>query len=165
MNSLMINNVKITTDDESRYSLNDLHKAAGGNQKHKPSQFLKLDSVIAVAGILSGSDNHFKPISKIRGRYNGGTWVCKELVYKYAMWINPEFEVKVIQTFDSIINSINAPATMEALNELTLKIESDKAVASHCGKALAHYKKVKKENQDKWVASVKTAQLSLGFEG
>lgn len=162
---LLINNTAITTDNEGRFSLNDLHKASGSHAKHKPSQFLKLDSVVAVAEILSGSDNHLKPISKIRGRYNGGTWVCKELVYKYAMWINPEFEVKVIQTFDRLINKIDAPATMDALNELTMKIECDKATASECGKALAHYKKVKKHNQDKWIESVKSAQLTLGFEG
>lgn len=160
---LVINETKITTDSEGRYSLNDLHKAAGGRNKHKPSLFYRSDSFNSVVEVLKAQNGAFEPIIKKQGRYNGGTWVCKELVYKYAMWVNAEFEVKVIQTFDQFINSINAPATMQALNELTEKIESDKDIASQCGKALAHYKKIKKNNEQKWIVAVESAQQSFGF--
>ena len=68
-------------------------------------------------------------------------------VYKYAAWINADFDVLVFKTFIDMTNSKTPPATMAALNELTKKIESDKSIASKCGKALAHYKKVKKENE------------------
>ena len=165
MQELIINDTIVTTDSEGRYSLNDLHRSSGGLLKDKPAKFMRTDSFANVVEILKGQNRTFNPVVKKQGRYNGGTWVCKELVYKYAMWVNAEFEVNVIQTFDQIVNSINAPSTMQALNELTMKIECDKATASDCGKALAHYKKVKKYNQDKWVESVKSAQLSLGFEG
>ncbi len=160
---LTINNTLITMDDEGRYSLNDLHKAAGGSNKLKPSLFYRSDSFNSVVEILKAQNRAFEPIVKKQGRYTGGTWVCKELVYKYAMWVSAEFEVKVIQTFDQIINSVNTPATMQALNELTEKIESDKEIASKCGKALAHYKRVKKENQERWIESVRSAQMQLGF--
>lgn len=163
--TLIINDTEITQDESGRYSLNALHKSSGGKTKDLPNKFMASKSFKEVLNILIAENSAFEPVVKKQGRYTGGTWICKELVYKYAMWVNADFELKVIRTFDSIIKSINSPATMEALNELTLKIESDMEIASYCGKALAHYKKVKKENQDKWIAGIKTAQLSLGFEG
>ena len=162
---LGINKIEITKNENGLYSLNDLHKASGGLIKDLPNKFMASKSFKNVIGVLNAQNSAYKTVEKRQGRYNGGTWICKELVYKYAMWVNAKFEVNVIQTFDGIIKSIESPSTMKALNDLTFKIESDKDIASECGKALAHYKKVKKNNQDKWVAGVKKAQLSLGFKG
>lgn len=161
MKSLSINQVTISTDESGRFSLNDLHHAAGGANKHKPSLFYRSGSFKEVVEVLKAQNRALEPIVKKKGRYNGGTWVCKELVYKYAMWVNPQFEVQVIQTFDK---AINPPAIMQALNELTKKIESDKEVASFCGAELARYKKIKKENQESWTQSVLQAQFSLGLK-
>lgn len=163
MSNLVINNLEITTDDQGRYSLNDLHKAAGGTIKHLPNKFMRSNSFNDVVGVLNAQKRAFEPVVKKQGRYGGGTWVCKELVYKYAMWVNADFEVKVIQTFDSIVNKLNTPSSMLALNELTAKIESDKHVASVCGRELAKYKQIKKENEQKFINEVSAAQLTLGF--
>ena len=163
--NLIINDTKITTDDIGRFSLNDLHQAAGGDNNKKPSLFYRSDSFKSVVEILKAQNSAFEPIVKKQGRYNGGTWVCKELVYKYAMWVNAEFEVKVIQTFDGMMNLIDAPLTMQALNDLTAKIERDQGIASECGKALNFYKKVKRQNEEKFIDGVKSLQLTLGFEG
>lgn len=58
----------------------------------------------------------------------------------------------------------SAPSSMIALNELTAKIESDKDVASFCGKELNKYKIIKKQNEDAFMAEIKKAQLTLGFD-
>tara|TARA_R110000782_G_scaffold180233_1_gene270758 strand:+ start:125 stop:631 length:507 start_codon:yes stop_codon:yes gene_type:complete len=163
MSKLVINELEITTDSSGRYSLNDLHKAAGGSIKHLPNKFMRSNSFGEVVDVLIAQKRAFEPVVKKQGRYTGGTWVCKELVYKYAMWVNAEFEIRVIQTFDSIVNRLNAPSSMIALNELTAKIESDKHVASVCGRELAKYKQVRKENEQLFLDEVNQAQFTLGF--
>lgn len=163
MTNLVINDVTITTDDFGRYSLNDLHKAAGGKPKQKAALFLKLDSVQKVANVLKVANPTFEPISIKRGRYTGGTWVCKELVYKYAMWVEAEFEVKVIQTFDKASRDGKAIRSMQAINDLVARIESDKQVASFCASELAKYKKIKKTNSAALSQEVERIQLKLGF--
>jgi hypothetical protein len=165
MAALIINQTEITEDENGRFSLNDLHKAAGGLNKHKPALFYRSGSFNSVVEVLKVQNRTVEPIIKKKGRYNGGTWVCKELVYKYAMWVNAEFEVNVIQTFDALVSKANPPSSMAALNELTRRIESDKDVASFCGKELAKYKKVKKENELAFIKHVESAQLTLGFTG
>jgi hypothetical protein len=163
MKQLVINDVSISTDEFGRFSLNDLHKSAGSSPKNKAALFLKLDSVKKVAEVLKVANPTLEPISIKRGRYTGGTWVCKELVYKYAMWVSAQFEVNVIQTFDHVQQQGKAIRSMQAINDLVAKIESDKQVASFCASELGKYKKIKKVNSVALDEEVERIQLKLGF--
>ncbi|WCN15471.1 KilA-N domain-containing protein [Marinomonas mediterranea] len=88
------------------YSLNDLHKASGSDKRHQPANFLRLETTQELIGeIDNSSDLRSLTFKKTQGR-NGGTWVCKELVYAYAMWISPNFHLKVIRAFDSAQSSL-----------------------------------------------------------
>lgn len=90
----------IHTDSEGRYSLNDFHKAAGGEERHGPKFYMATQQAQDLAQILS--DGGIPP-SVIRGGRNQGTYVPKEMVYAYAMWISAPFQLKVIRAFDALV--------------------------------------------------------------
>lgn len=75
------------------YSLNDLHRASGGLQNHKPIDFLKNKQTQELINEIDQSKNSYFAVNTKRGGRNAGTWVCKELVYSYAMWISPNFHL------------------------------------------------------------------------
>ena len=118
MNEIMISEIGIEQDAEGRYCLNDLHKASGGEKKHGPSYWMANAQTIELIEELKTTGI---PVVTIEGR-NGGTYVCKELVYAYAMWISPTFHLKVIRTFDAVATKqidptalLNDPAAMRGL--------------------------------------------------
>jgi hypothetical protein len=45
-----------------------------------------------------------EPVDSVHGGEWNGVYVVKELVYSYAMWINPAFHIKVVRTFDAVVN-------------------------------------------------------------
>ena len=101
---LVMFDTTIRQDKEGRYCLNDLHKAAiiyGSNGRTKePGKFMASPQTIELIDEIETTQNLGSlPVNKIEGR-NGGTYVCKELVYSYAMWISAKFNLHVIQTFD-----------------------------------------------------------------
>lgn len=113
MNALIISDISIRQDAEGRYCLNDLHKAAGGYSTDRPSKWLDNDGTRALineidAEKLASEQNQAFRVYK-GGNGWQGTFVCKELVYAYAMWISPTFHLKVIRAYDAMVNK--APTT------------------------------------------------------
>ncbi|PJC85317.1 hypothetical protein CSW98_15940 [Vibrio sp. HA2012] len=51
------------------------------------------------------------------GHKHQGTWVCKELVYAYAMWISAKFHLQVIRAFDAMQQNSPIPADMMIMDE------------------------------------------------
>ncbi|MBC7961411.1 MAG: KilA-N domain-containing protein [Steroidobacteraceae bacterium] len=93
----MFANTTIRQDQEGRFCLNDLHKAAGGENKHRPSLWLKNAQTAAFIEAASKAG-----IPAIQSKQQLGTFVAKELVYHYATWISPEFSLKVIRAYDGM---------------------------------------------------------------
>ena len=99
MSNLAILNTSIRTH-ESLFSLNDLHKASGGAEKHRPSLFIRLnttqDLISEIQKEVKSTDLIFKTTG---GRGLRGTYACEELVLSYAMWISPKFHLVVLRAF------------------------------------------------------------------
>ncbi|ECF2941503.1 KilA-N domain-containing protein [Salmonella enterica subsp. enterica serovar Reading] len=120
MNNLMvIDGIEVRRDVHGRYCLNDLHRAAGGEDRHKPSNFMRMDSTRELcAEIDRCSDVSIGCIETIRGGNGQGTYVSREVVFAYAMWISPVFHLKVIRTFDAAVNQYQNPASLVATDKI-----------------------------------------------
>lgn len=92
------------------YSLNDLHQASGGLDKHSPFRFMRNESTQELISEMKNEMNTKSGVQKeaqgsdlifktLRGRNIQGTWVCEELVLSYAMWISPKFHLIVLRAF------------------------------------------------------------------
>lgn len=106
--SINVADTVIAVDSEGRYCLNDLHKAAGAESRHQPAFFFRRPEIQELEAELNSVPAQSLPTITTQGR-NGGTYVCKELVYAYAMWISPKFHLQVIRTFDAVATG-KAPA-------------------------------------------------------
>ncbi len=104
------------------YSLNDLHRAAGGEARHQPGKFTSLEQTKALIAELGNSPD--SESLKITTGRNGGTYACKELVIAYAAWISAAFHLRVIRVFlDAVQPALpNACITPEQAGELSTLI-------------------------------------------
>lgn len=107
-NTLIVIDTTIKQDSFGRFCINDIHKASGNNPKHKPSNWLRLQATQELIEVIASSHirelEQYQPVSVINGGDSVGTYVCKELVYSYAMWISATFNLKVIQAYDKLIS-------------------------------------------------------------
>lgn len=95
-NQLTILNNSIRSFD-NLYSLKDLHKISGGEKKHEPYLFIRLETTQELITEIK-RESDCEPVKTIRGT-QGGTYACEELVIAYAMWISPKFHLIVLRAF------------------------------------------------------------------
>ncbi len=116
MKPLIISDVLVRQDAEGRCSLNDLHRAAGGEKWHRPNYWLENQQTKELVEEISKAG-----IPAIQAKQGYGAYVCKELVYAYAMWISPAFHLKVIRAFYAL-------TTGRAVNTLPTQTQDARTV-------------------------------------
>ncbi len=106
----IIGDFTIRQDEEGRFCINDLHKASGALEKHQPAFFMRnkqtkdLIDELESEFLICKNAEHKSAVSTIRGKgLEQGTYVVKEIVYAYAMWISPKFHLMVIRAYDSLV--------------------------------------------------------------
>jgi hypothetical protein len=118
---LILDDHRISHDALGRFNLSDLYRAAGSQPRHRPSYWLtnsrtrkliealKLEAGIPASNSGKGLNleagipaSKFEPVATVKGHGITATYVVMELVYDYAMWVSPDFELKVIRTFHAL---------------------------------------------------------------
>lgn len=132
--ALTVADVTVSQNAYGRFSLNDLHRASGGRAKHRPAQWLRSEPVKSLISELEGENlasncaythnsgeaaTAVQPVATAAGSA-GGTYVVRELVYAYAMWISAAFHLKVIRAYDALMRlGLGGNAKRSALNVTT----------------------------------------------
>lgn len=178
---LQIENIHIKADNQGRYSLNDLFLATKTTaERNRPKEYLKFSKTQEYVDFLTdskrGSKPHLKPVKTAKGRY-GGTFICEELVYDYAMYVSAEFKHKVITAFK---NSSKAESTLtdlvsdletkalsisKRIDAATVTMEELKGHGKNWGAYGAQIKKAKRESISLLEELKDEIQMKLDFMG
>ena len=137
---LMILNSTVSMID-GLYSLNDLHKASGNDKKHQATNFMRLENtkklIVEIersSDVRNGKNSVAYKIIQVGDSQQQGTFVCRELVYSYAMWISPRFQLLVIRAFDSMISQ--QQELSDRLNKLCNELNTVNAGLTSAGRFL-----------------------------
>jgi hypothetical protein len=160
MNPISILSHAIRQDSQGRYCINDLHRAAGGERRHQPNHWLTtkqaqelIAELIGTPGIpgvgkgtagipavvdiaTTGIPLVLAPVFVINGGTQRGTYVVKELVYSYAMWISAAFHVKVVRAYDALVQSQNLKVQPNA-DHLAVVAAKDQTISAWIENAAA----------------------------
>jgi hypothetical protein len=148
MRSLMVINIPIRQDGDGRFCLNDLHKAAvakgTATKSQRPGTFMKRPETIALVAAIQKrcTPQCIAPTATKKGGAHGafqqGTFVVKTLVYAYAMWIDADFHLDVIDAYDAMVS-----ASIQRISDLQyraacieLELKQELGNASKCGLGL-----------------------------
>ena len=160
---LVIADITINTDEEGRYCLNDFHKAAGGAPKHTPGRFTCTGTFMDLCEELSRNQDEC-PVNSKQGR-GGGTYVVRELVYTYAMWISPKFHLEVIRAYDRLATNGVAVHRNAAEDLLANPLKYFEAVFNEAKKLSEENKRLEAEKlvleEEKAVLQPKAATFDL----
>lgn len=114
--SVMVAGIQVRSNEDGLYSLNDIHKASGGERKNEPHLWLRSELALEAIRELEEETTQKCVVTK-EGR-GGGTYVDKILLGMYASWISSKFHILVYRVF------------FEAIEERARKLESENEALS-----------------------------------
>ncbi len=162
MKELTLCHKAVRVDADGLISLTDMWKASGGNADDKPALFLRSAKVKAYIAALEGKVQKCT-LRKKRGGTEAGTWAEKLIAYKYAGWINPEFEVGAYMVLDAYFSGQLVPAQsamQQLINAQAAMLDYTRYSSFH-GRGLNQCRGRRQELQEQIDSAMSKCQLRL----
>lgn len=107
MNLMKFDEVAIRTDADGLYRLNDLHKAAGGEARHKPSEWLRNLQTI---DLINKFSHLGKSVKTQKGGRKSGVYAAAPILAAYASWLGGAAAASVLRNIAvDHIESVSSP--------------------------------------------------------
>ncbi|WP_172728716.1 KilA-N domain-containing protein [Kluyvera cryocrescens] len=139
--TVSVNGISVRLDDEGRYNLNDLHAAAVANgqasESQRPSVFIRSATVKAFVKALKSALEINQPLKVVKGGDSPGIWGVELLAIRYAAWLSAEFEIRVYQTFQTLVRK--GVDAMSRLNKIDHIINTESKQISQCASQMAKW--------------------------
>lgn len=149
MNDLTLCGHIVRVNDDGFVSLTDMWHASGGKNQHRPNLFLRNDRVRDFIQSLESKVQKCA-LTILKGGRTPGTWAHKLLAYKYASWIDPEFEVGTYTVLDSYFTGdLISKDSWQVLHQFLLDDRLSKDLGSFHGKGLNQRRLEKTELQQR----------------
>ena len=171
MNDLMISGHNVKVDDQGMVSLTDMWKASGSANRNRPRFFIENDKTEAFLKALDKRNSvenpkaGFPALRIIKGGTYPGTWANELVAYKYAGWIDPDFEVgayKVLGRFFS--GELIDKKGWKALHDYVIDERFSKTMGSFHGKGLSQRRKDRTELEKRHIQLIEEYQLKLKLD-
>ena len=105
--SLEVFDTTVHVDQDGRFSLNDIHKAAMAKgyatKSQRPGVFLKSKEVQAYINELDTDATGVASVVSSKGGKNQGSYGVKLVALRYAAWLDAEAEVDIYSTFAQVL--------------------------------------------------------------
>lgn len=107
MNVMKFDEVAIRTDADGLYRLNDLHKAAGGEARHRPSLWMENRQAI---DLINKFSHLRKSVKTQKGGAKSGVYAAAPILAAYASWLGGSAAASVLRHIAiDHIESVSAP--------------------------------------------------------
>ncbi len=155
-------NVRVNDDDF--VCLTDMWKASGGKSKHLAGKFINNESTQGFIHALELKTGY--PVLKtIKGGRSAGTWADKLVAYKYAGWIDPDFEVGTYTVLEKFFSGeLVHQGGWDALHDYVIDERYSKKLGSFHGKGLSHRRKEISELKARHRQLLEEFQMQLELE-
>ncbi len=122
MNEVNIAGIKISQNENGLWSLNDLHRASGGNPNQRPRDFLDTERAKRLIEALSQPGDSRHIIIGISGPH-GGTFGVKHVLVAYSIYLSVEMEVAVQGAFLEKVEQ-NPMSTMDMVIASAMEVKA-----------------------------------------